>query len=578
MHWKRDSQLRLSDSPDVFKLRRGLFAGMAQNAMNDPASTPIDLENLIGHQRAAVEALQKQVVDLKGQVADLEQLNARQESLIRELQAALFGKSSEKLSEDERQFAAEDLEVALGEVESEADEVDIEVDADEADESGSESDQDASSGTGQKKKKKKPNRNLGHLPKHLPRVEQVIEPESTECPCGCGQMHRIGEDRSERLEIIPAQVQVIVTVRPKYACRSCNEGVTQAAAPAHIIEGGLPSEGAIAYVLVAKYADFLPLYRQSQILMRSDLDIHRSTLAGWVGKASFHLAPVVDRLAEHLKTSSKLFMDETTAPVLDPGRGKTKTGYLWALARDDRAWAGNEPPGVVYHYAPGRGGKHAERLLDGFEGLLQVDGYAGYNRVTRASRKGGKPVRLSFCWAHCRRKLHDIYKSDGSPIAAEGLRRIAELYALEDKIRGRSAQQRLAVRKARSAPLVAEFGRWLAQQRQRVSAKSRLGEKLGYIARHFDGLKVFLEDGRVEMDTNNVENLIRPLVLNRKNALFAGHDEGGIAWGRVASLIATCRLNGVEPFAYLKATLEAIARGHPQSQIDELMPWNFQES
>ena len=334
MHWKRDSQLRLSDSPDVFKLRRGLFAGMAQNAMNDPASTPIDLENLTGHQRAAVEALQKQVVDLKGQVADLEQLNARQESLIRELQAALFGKSSEKLSEDERQFAAEDLEVALGEVESEADEVDIEVDADEADESGSESDQDASSGTGQKKKKKKPNRNLGHLPKHLPRVEQVIEPESTECPCGCGQMHRIGEDRSERLEIIPAQVQVIVTVRPKYACRSCNEGVTQAAAPAHIIEGGLPSEGAIAYVLVAKYADFLPLYRQSQILMRSDLDIHRSTLAGWVGKASFHLAPVVDRLAEHLKTSSKLFMDETTAPVLDPGRGKTKGSvsevYAWA--------------------------------------------------------------------------------------------------------------------------------------------------------------------------------------------------------------------------------------------------------
>ena len=499
--------------------------------------------------------------------------------MIRELQAALFGKSSEKLSEDERQFAAEDLEVALGEVESEADEVDIEVDADEAETnvSGAESDQDASPGTG-KKKKKKPNRNLGNLPKHLPRVEQVIEPESTECPCGCGQMHKIGEDRTERLEIIPAQVRVIVTVRPKYACRSCSDGVTQAAAPAHIIEGGLPSEGAIAYVLVAKYADFLPLYRLSQILMRSDLDIHRSTLAGWVGKASFHLAPVVDRLAEHLKTSSKLFMDETTAPVLDPGRGKTKTGYLWALARDDRAWAGNEPPGVVYHYAPGRGGKHAERLLDGFEGLLQVDGYAGYNRVTRASRKGGKPVRLSYCWAHCRRKLHDIYKSDGSPIAAEGLRRIAELYAIEKAIRGRSAQQRLAARKVRSAPLVGEFGRWLDQQRKRVSAKSRLGEKLGYIARHFDGLKVFLEDGRVEMDTNNVENLIRPLVLNRKNALFAGHDEGGIAWGRVASLIATCRLNGVEPFAYLKATLEAIARGHPQSQIDELMPWNFQKS
>ena len=464
---------------------------MIPTAMNIFAR--LDLTNLTREQREVFAAMQKRVVDLEGNlaasndkleqledhVADLEQLNARleqlnarQESLIRELQAALFGKSSEKLSEDERQFAAEDLEVALGEVESEADEVDIEVDADEAETnvSGAESDQDASPGTG-KKKKKKPNRNLGNLPKHLPRVEQVIEPESTECPCGCGQMHKIGEDRTERLEIIPAQVRVIVTVRPKYACRSCSDGVTQAAAPAHIIEGGLPSEGAIAYVLVAKYADFLPLYRLSQILMRSDLDIHRSTLAGWVGKASFHLAPVVDRLAEHLKTSSKLFMDETTAPVLDPGRGKTKTGYLWALARDDRAWAGNEPPGVVYHYAPGRGGKHAERLLDGFEGLLQVDGYAGYNRVTRASRKGGKPVRLSYCWAHCRRKLHDIYKSDGSPIAAEGLRRIAELYAIEKAIRGRSAQQRLAARKVRSAPLVGEFGRWLDQQRKRVFSK-----------------------------------------------------------------------------------------------------------
>jgi len=187
-------------------------------------------------------------------------------------------------------------------------------------------------------------------------------------------MHRIGEDRSERLDIIPAQCRVIVTVRPKYACRVCTDGVTQAPTPPWLIEGGLPTEGAIAHVLVSKYADHLPLYRQSQILARSGVDIHRSTLANWMGVAGFHLAPVVDRLAEHLKASTKLFMDETTAPVLDPGRGRTKTGYLWALARDDRSWGGDDPPGVVYFYAPGRHGTHAETSLTGFNGILQIDG------------------------------------------------------------------------------------------------------------------------------------------------------------------------------------------------------------
>ncbi len=385
------------------------------------------------------------MADLQGHLtASHGQVVKRQEAL----RHALRGKSSEKLPEKARQLAFEDLEVAIAQTET------------------MQTANTTPSGTrrGDGENKKPAQRNLGHLPRDLPRIEQVIEPESTECPCGCGQMHRIGEDRSERLDIIPAQVRVIVTVRPKYACRSCAEGVTQAAAPARIVEGGLPSEGAIAHVLIAKYADFLP---QGRVLMRSGLDIHRSTLAGWVGKAAFHLAPVVDRLADHLKTSSKLFMDETTAPVLDPGRGQTKTGYPWALARDDRAWAGKEPPGVVFHYAPGRGGKHAERLLDGF------DGYTGYNRLARPTRKGGKPVRFAFCWAHSCRKLREIFDSGGSPIAAEGLHRIAELYAIEKKIRAHAAEMRLAVRKARSAPLVTEFGNSASASRQSpASARS----------------------------------------------------------------------------------------------------------
>ena len=267
---------------------------------------------------------------------------------------------------------------------------------------------------------------------------------------------------------------------------------------------------------------------------------------------------MVERLAEHLRQSGKLFMDETRAPVLDPGRGRTKTGWLWALARDDRNWGGPDPPGVVYFHAPSRGGEHAVRFLDGFEGILQVDGYAGYNRLAR-TREG---VRLAYCWSHARRKLRDVFDSTGSKAAAEGLRRVAEFYAIEADIRGASPQRRLAERQARTAPLMAAFGVWLHQQRARVSAKSRFGEALAYIARYWDGLQIFLADGRVEMDSNGVENRIRPLALTRKNALFAGHDEGAAAWGRSATLIETAKMNGGEPYAYLKATLEAIAAGH----------------
>ncbi|MBB4175955.1 hypothetical protein GGR93_003763 [Sulfitobacter noctilucicola] len=271
-------------------------------------------------------------------------------------------------------------------------------------------------------------------------------------------------------------------------------------------------------------------------------------------------------------------MDETTAPVLDPGRGRTKTGYLWALARDDRRWGGEDPPGVVFTYAPGRAGENAEKILQGFDGILQLDGYSGYNRLTRPSRKGGDPIRVAHCWAHARRKLKEVFDRDGSEIAAEGLRRIAEFYRIETEIRGMGPGQRLSARQARTAPLIAGFGEWLQSQRLRISAKSRLGEKLIYIHRQWDGLQTFLHDGRVEIDSNAVENLIRPIALTRKNALFAGHDEGGRAWGRIASLIATAKVNDVEPFAYLKATLEAIAAGHPASRIDELLPWNFEPS
>ena len=536
----------------------------------DLASLPPPLQALFAGQQATVEALRAEnaalsdrnrrlerqgaegiVEDLRAKVSSLTDQNRRLEHLLDELRRAMFGKKSEKLHPDQLLLAFEELEGALAEAEAPA-------------------------GTAPTPRAKRPaaERNLGHLPAHLPRTYETIEPESMECPCGCGEMVKIGEDRTERLDVVPAQLRVIVTIRPKYACRRCEEGVTQAPAPAHLIPGALPTEGLLAHVLVSKFCDHLPLYRLSQIFARSGIDLHRSTLADWVGKASFHLRPVFECLKAELKTSSTLGLDETTVRVLDPGRGKTKTGYMWTMARDERSWSGADPPGVVYEYAPGRSGKHGETLLEGFQGTVQIDGYSGHKRLARPDRPGGA-LTLAACWTHARRGPKEVFDSNASPIAKEGLRRIAELYKIEDRIRGEHPATRQFVRWTESAPLVNAFGVWLDEQRSRVSPKSRLGEKLTYIANQWDGLLTFLHDGRVEIDSNFVENRIRPVKLTAKNALFAGHDEGARSWGLVGSLIETCKMNGVEPYAWLKSTLEKIAAGHPQSRIHELLPWNF---
>lgn len=289
----------------------------------------------------------------------------RLEKLVAAFKQAAFGRKSEKTDPDQFDLALEDLETAMAVIHAE----------DEAD----------APAANRIAKSRAINR--GSLPKHLPRIEEVIEPESLICGCG-GCLHYIGEDVSERLDVIPAQFRVIVTRRPKYACRACTDGIVQAAAPARLIPAGLPTEATVAHVLVSKYADHLPLYRQAQIMSRQGIDLDRSTLADWVGRAAFELRPVFDALIGDLKRSTKLFMDETRAPVLDPGSRKTKTGYFWALARDDRPWGGGAPPGVAFTYAPGRGGIHAERILQGFSGILQVDGYAGYNRLIAPERVG----------------------------------------------------------------------------------------------------------------------------------------------------------------------------------------------
>jgi transposase len=311
-------------------------------------------------------------------------------------------------------------------------------------------------------------------------------------------------------------------------------------------------------------------------MARLRVPIDRSVLADWMGRTGALIAPVVDRMAVLLKTgSTRLYMDETTAPVLDPGRGRTKTGYLWAMLRDDRGWGGPLPPGVVFHYRPGRSGGYADEILDGFDGTIQVDAYGGYSHLAKPDRKGGKPLALAFCWAHGRRKLIKAKPKKGSPIVDEALLRIAALYKVEDAIRGSAPDHRRTVRQELSRPLVDAFFSWLTAQAARVSRKSDLGEAMAYMLRRQDGFRVFLDDGHVDIDSNLVENAIRSPAMNRRNALFAGHDEGGRSWARFASLIGTCKINGVEPYGYLVDLFTRLANGHLDKNIDALMPWAY---
>lgn len=282
-------------------------------------------------------------------------------------------------------------------------------------------------------------------------------------------------------------------------------------------------------------------------------------MAVWVVRAAFELTPVCEALRAELKRSTKLFMDETPAPVLAPGRKRTKTGYFWALARDDRPWDGDDPPGVVFTNAPGRSGQYADKTLKGFSGILQLDGYAGCNRLLK---RPVQDVTLAYCWAHARRKLFDLTQSSEAPIAKESLSQIQALYCIEKDLRGQPPEQRHAARWELSKPIIDAFEEGLAQSRTRVSAKSPTGEALKYIAKYWGGLCLFLTDGRIELDNNTVERTIRPIALNRKNALFAGHDTGAQNWAMIASLIETCKLDAIEPHAYLTGILTAIAQGH----------------
>jgi len=520
------------------------------------------LKALLTATEAALAASQAALAERTAALAETEEARRRLELMLDDMRRERFGASSERLGPDQYNLPLEDVEIAEGVLHAAQEKAAAMADA---------------TLEASRLARLPVKRNRGRLPAHLPRVERVIEPASTLCPCGCGPMARIGEDSSERLDIVPAQFRVLVTRRPKYACRKCSGAVAQANAPESVVPGGLPTEALIAHVLVAKFGDHLPFYRQAGIYRRQGVDLDRATLGNWAGRACFHLRPIADRMRAHLGRADRLFMDETRAPVLDPGRGRTKIGWFWAVASDDRGHGGAGPPVVIFRYAPTRGGVHAEEILEGFAGrFLQCDGYDGYNRLAGLSRPQGGWT-LVHCWSHVRRRFVKVMRGTASPMAETMLRHIGALYAVEKAVRGQPPEKRLAARQREAAPIVAAIKPWLEAQLSRISSSSGLAEHIRYTLGVWPGLTRFLDDGRLELDTNPVENLIRPVALTRKNALFAGHELGAENWALLASIVATCKLNDVDPVAYIAATLTAIIAGHPMSRIDDLMPWRFDQ-
>jgi transposase len=495
---------------------------------------------------------------LRAALAEIERLQLQLAGLRRNR----FGRRSEQLGDEQLQQGIEDLEQSVAEQQAG-------LDAAAATEPSKPEPNAAASPPAKPSK-----RNRGALPAHLPRVELIVDVEDKACPCCGGTMHVIGEDRAEMLDYVPARLRVRVIRRPRYGCRGCEEAVVQAPAPERPIDGGMATEALLAHVLINKYCDHLPLYRQTQIFAREGVTLDRSTLCNWVGRACWWLTPLHELMMTTVLASPKIFADDTTLPVLDPGRGKTKTGRLWCYAVDNRPWRGPGHPAAVYMYSANRKGDHPEEHLKGYGGLLQVDGYAGFNGLV--TDPIGDAPQLAFCWAHTRRKFHDIFAATKAPLAEEALRRIAALYAIEIDLRGHAAEDRQRVRQQQSRPLVETMHAWLNETLGRISGRSTLAQAIRYALNHWEGLILFLDDGRLELDTNTVERAIRPVTLCRKNALFAGSDSGGRHWAIVMTLIQTAKLNGVEPLAWLTDVLERIVMGRTKNhELDTLLPWNW---
>jgi transposase len=417
-------------------------------------------------------------------------------------------------------------------------------------------------GTPTKQPKREP------LPEHLPREEEVIAPDAAACPdCG-GSLKPLGEDVTEILEYVPARFKVIRQVRPKLACAGCDV-ITQAPAPSRPLAKGLPGSGLLAHVLTAKYADHLPLYRQSGVYARAGVDLSRSTLADWVGQSVRLLRPLTAALRRYVLGGAKVHADDTPVPVLDPGRGRTRTARLWTYVRDDRPAASNDPPAVWFAYSPDRAGVHPQAHLQHFKGIVQADAYAGFAPLYVTG-----DIREAACWAHLRRKFFELHEAHQSPLAADALQQIRALYVIEDGIRGKPPAERLRTRQAQALPLLTVFASWLDATLARVSVKSALADAIRYATTRWPAFVRYASDGHIEMDNNAAERALRGVALGRKNFLFAGSDAGGERAAAIYGLIGTANLNGLDPEAYLRTVLARIP-DHPVNRVAELLPWNL---
>jgi transposase len=408
------------------------------------------------------------------------------------------------------------------------------------------------------------------LPAHLPR-ERVVYPIPSVCPC-CGEsrLRKIGEDVTETLELIPRQWKVIQHVREKFSCRGC-EAISQPPAPSHPIARGRAGPKLLAHVLVSKYGLHLPLHRQSDVYAREGIELDVSTLADWVGAAAATLMPLNEVISRHLLAAERIHADDTTVPVL--AKGKTRIGRVWTYVRDDRPFSGRDPPAAVFFYSPDRAGEHPERHLAGYSGLMQADAYAGFSKLYEPNRKGGSIVEAA-CWAHARRKFFDLARLSKAPIAAEAVKRIDVLFAIERDINGLTPPERVRVRQERSRSLVTELQTWLYEQRTKLSRNNDTRKAINYILSRWDAFTRFLDDGRLCMSNNAAERELRAVAVGRRNWTFAGSDEGGRRAAAIYTLIATAKLNDVDPQAWLADVLARLP-DHPAKRIHELLPWNW---
>lgn len=472
---------------------------------------------------------------------------------IARLKRLSFGASSERASRE-----LEQLELKLEEIETAEAEAEAALEAPPAEELARE---DAPA--------KKPRRKL---PESLPRTEIVHEPACA-CPACGGAMRKVGEDVTEILDYVPGRFEVIRHIRPAYSCRKC-EAMAQAPMPTLPIPRGQAGPGLLAHVLISKFCDHLPLYRQAEIYARDGVELDRATLADWVGKAAWLVKPLAERIGSHVMAGAVIHADDTPVPVLAPGNGKTKTGRFWVYLRDERPHAGSAPPAVLYRYTPDRKGERCRTHLAPFAGHLHADGYAGFGELYEG--KDGKPALVAevACWAHVRRKFFDVHKANGSPIAKEALGKIGALFDIERAIAGKPPGLRQAARIEKAKPKLDMLEAWFDEQLKLIPGKSELAGAIRYARSRWQALTRYCGDGRLEISNNAAENAIRPVALGRKNWLFAGSDSGGERAAIFYTLIRSAKLNGIEPEAYLREVLNRIGE-HPINAIEALLPWNI---